>query len=302
MAGDWIKFEHTTPDKPEVVQIAAHLRLDQDAVVGKLLRIWIWADQNSIAGSAVPVTEAFIDRLVGRKGFAAAMRRVHWLEGQDGALMFPGFGRHNGSTAKGRAMENRKKANQRASRSDTDSDGTNVPPPSGQTPGTKPGPEKRREDIGVPKGTPSADPAGPGRAREVLFDALAIAEGSDPKQLTKDGARRVAVALAQIKAVCPDLTISEVQRRARVYRTVMPAGSRLTANALAVNWAKCGGGATPQVKPTALPPPPEGWRTMLEEAYPGNLVNKDGKPWSDVPDNIRAEVFGLGEGRAVACA
>lgn len=137
----------------------------------------------------------------------------------------------------------------------------------------------------------SSAPAGPGRARDVLFDALAIAEGSDPGQLTKDGARRVAVALAQIKAVCPELTISEIQRRARIYRSVMPSGSRLTANALAVNWAKCGGELPVMRFAPDLPAPPEGWRTMLEQAYPGNAVNREGKPWAEVPDNIRAEVF-----------
>lgn len=295
MAGDWIKFENTTPDKPEVVRIAARLRMDQDAVVGKLLRIWVWADQNSIAGDQVPITEAFIDRLAGRKGFAAAMRDATWLSGEDGALIFPGFGRHNGSTAKGRAMDNRKKATQR----ERDKSGKNVPTYAGQ----KPGPEKRREDIGVPKGTPSAAPAGPGRARDVLFDALSIAEGSDPKQLTKDGAKRVAVALSQIRAVCPELSISEIQRRARIYRSVMPSGSRLTANALAVNWAKCGGEAMPMPERQAdLAPPPEGWRTMLEEAYPGNVVNREGKQWAEVPENIRAEVFGIGGAKAVACA
>ena len=38
MAGDWIKVEHTTPDKPEVVKLADMIGIDQDAVVGKLLR------------------------------------------------------------------------------------------------------------------------------------------------------------------------------------------------------------------------------------------------------------------------
>jgi len=33
MAGDWIKFETTTPDKQEVHDIAATLNLDPDAVV-----------------------------------------------------------------------------------------------------------------------------------------------------------------------------------------------------------------------------------------------------------------------------
>ena len=34
MAGDWIKFETVTPDKPEVYELAGLLNLDPDAVVG----------------------------------------------------------------------------------------------------------------------------------------------------------------------------------------------------------------------------------------------------------------------------
>ncbi len=40
MAGDWIKVQHVTPDKPEVWQIADRLDIDPDAVVGKLIRVW----------------------------------------------------------------------------------------------------------------------------------------------------------------------------------------------------------------------------------------------------------------------
>jgi hypothetical protein len=40
MAGDWIKIEISTPDKPEVAIIAECLKIDPDAVVGKLFRIW----------------------------------------------------------------------------------------------------------------------------------------------------------------------------------------------------------------------------------------------------------------------
>jgi len=39
MAGDWIKLEHTTPDKPEVFAMADTLGIDPDAVTGKLCRV-----------------------------------------------------------------------------------------------------------------------------------------------------------------------------------------------------------------------------------------------------------------------
>jgi len=104
----WIKIEQTLPDKPEVIRMAGRLRIDQDAVTGKLLRVWIWADSNVIAGDGIPITSAFLGRLTNRKGFAAAMRAVGGLTGEEGALTFPGFERHNGETAKERATTARR--------------------------------------------------------------------------------------------------------------------------------------------------------------------------------------------------
>lgn len=116
MAGDWIKLEHTTPDKPEVVRMATILKIDQDSVAGKLLRVWIWADQNSVSGEDITVTEAFIDRLTNKKGFASAMRAVGWLENGDETLTFPSFQNHNGKTAKARVETNRRVSEHRERR------------------------------------------------------------------------------------------------------------------------------------------------------------------------------------------
>ena len=113
MAGDWIKVEHTTPDKPEVVKLAGILGIDQDAVVGKLLRLWIWADQQSVSGNAITVTNSFLDRLVFCPGFAAGLVKVGWLNGREGLLSIPNFDRHNGQSAKNRANTNRRVANSR---------------------------------------------------------------------------------------------------------------------------------------------------------------------------------------------
>ena len=46
MAGDWIKFELTTMDKPEVCQIADVAGIDPDAVVGKLMRVGLVRSAN----------------------------------------------------------------------------------------------------------------------------------------------------------------------------------------------------------------------------------------------------------------
>lgn len=109
----WIKIEHTTPDKPEVVTIATLLGIDVDAVVGKLLRVWIWADMNCVHGNNIRVSSVFLDRITYQHGFAAAMREVGWLSGEDGDLTFTDFDRHNGKSAKKRVETNRRVAKHR---------------------------------------------------------------------------------------------------------------------------------------------------------------------------------------------
>lgn len=137
MAGDWIKVEHTMPDKPEVVTLATILNIDQDAVAGKLLRLWIWADANSVSGNDLSVTSSFLDRLTLCPGFAAGLVKVGWLSGRDGRLMIPNFDRHNGQTSKNRATTNRRVSDFRKR------DGNeNVT----EQPLQKPLPEKRREE------------------------------------------------------------------------------------------------------------------------------------------------------------
>lgn len=141
MAGDWIKLEHSTPDKPEVVKLAAALGLDQDAVVGKLVRLWIWADQQSVSGNALTVTNMFIDRITFCNGFAVGLVKVGWLSGREGLLTIPNFDRHNGQTAKNRAITNRRVATHRAKGNYETV--TNVTEDALQ----KPLPEKRREEY-----------------------------------------------------------------------------------------------------------------------------------------------------------
>ena len=103
MAGDWIKLEHTTPDKPEVFAMADTLGIDPDAVTGKLCRVWIWADQQTYDGNARGVTKLLLDRVAGVTGFADAMISAGWLSQTDGGLQFSNHAAHNGQTAKQRA-------------------------------------------------------------------------------------------------------------------------------------------------------------------------------------------------------
>jgi DNA replication protein DnaT len=100
MRRPWIKIETATPDKPEICAIATRLRIDTDSVVGKLVRLWSWAEVNRVDGNDIGVTKEFIDKLVGRKGFAEALEAAGWLIAQDETLQFANFERHNGNASK----------------------------------------------------------------------------------------------------------------------------------------------------------------------------------------------------------
>ncbi len=107
MAGDWIKIENVTPDKPEIDVLAELLDVSVNEVIGGLVRLWIWADQQTLDGNAPSVTKSAIDRHSGVTGLADAMRsdRVRWLVGsENGGFQFPNFDRHNGQTAKTRGL------------------------------------------------------------------------------------------------------------------------------------------------------------------------------------------------------
>lgn len=117
MAGDWIKIEIATSQKIEVFQLAEILDLDVDTVLGKLMRLWCWADVNTINGHAKSVTKKLLDRVVACDGFATALldERVGWLEeDENGNLRLPNFDRHNGKGAKKRATDAERQANKRA--------------------------------------------------------------------------------------------------------------------------------------------------------------------------------------------
>lgn len=103
MAGDWIKVELVTPDKPEIHQMAEHLNVAPEHVLGAMIRVWVWADQQSIDGNAIHVTEKVVDRISNLPNLAGAMREVGWLSGESDALTLPNFGKNNGQTAKRRA-------------------------------------------------------------------------------------------------------------------------------------------------------------------------------------------------------
>lgn len=127
MAGDWIKLEHATLDKPEVLELAELLSVSHGDALLYCLRFWVWADQQMSRNChGVRVTKKGLDALMRCPGLANALMHVGWIGGNDGALVLTNFERHNGKTAKERALTTKRKQAEREntvtemSRSDRD--------------------------------------------------------------------------------------------------------------------------------------------------------------------------------------
>lgn len=113
MAGDWIKVEHSTLDKPEIFVMADQLGIDGDAVVGKCLRFWAWVDSNTVDGRVdvkVTAVRLQVDRLCSCKGFTDALISAGWLKVSDDGMSveIPNFQYHNSESAKERALKTRR--------------------------------------------------------------------------------------------------------------------------------------------------------------------------------------------------
>ena len=112
MAGDWLKFECSLPEKPETLAITAAMGWDDpDLTVGKLMRLFRWFDQHTLEGNAQNVTAALLDRIIGVTGFVDAVAKTGWIVITDEGISLHNFEKHNGATAKSRGLTAKRVAN-----------------------------------------------------------------------------------------------------------------------------------------------------------------------------------------------
>ncbi|MGF6214393.1 hypothetical protein [Comamonas sp. 4034] len=114
MAGEWIKFDSSLPEKPETLAITAKMGWDDpDLTVGKLMRLFRWFDQHTTNGNAAGVTSSLLDRVLGVTGFTESVASVGWIVISAAGISLANFDRHNGATAKSRAQGAKRAANHR---------------------------------------------------------------------------------------------------------------------------------------------------------------------------------------------
>ncbi len=130
------------------------------------------------------------DQLVGTPTFAAALIEASWLKQPTGGFTFPRFNRHNGQSAKARAVNKARQRSSRSSRADS---------------ATKARPEKRRKEKKRTEKRMSYTGAGPASCTHPLFAAAVsyAAAGNGP----------YAVAIGDLDGVNgPDLAVANFGR------------------------------------------------------------------------------------------
>ena len=153
MAGDWIKLEHATLDKPEVWRMAALLKIRPEQVLGHLLRVWVWADQQCVnvengKDAYVDVAVDAIDAVAHLHGFAEAMQKVQWLVVDNSRVTFPSLQSYISESAKIRALRNRSQSKWRAFKEASREEKKLNPP----TPLLKKGGRANKRSKAIPKG------------------------------------------------------------------------------------------------------------------------------------------------------
>lgn len=144
MAGDWIKVEQATVDKPEVLRLADLLGWDRRQALGLLVEFWCWLDKNLSASCpdfVRHISKKSLDEVLHVQGFASSLEVIGWAKFDDerSVMHIINAERHNGNTAKTRALDAKRKKEKRHE---------NVREMSGSQPdknGTRE--EKRREEV-----------------------------------------------------------------------------------------------------------------------------------------------------------
>ena len=114
----WIKLRKTLiTDDIRVQRVARKLGVHRLQVVGMLARLWILADDQFGGGDGDGVLRESadeIDEIVECPGFCAALPLDWMLFQPDGVAYLPDYLEHNGSTAKRRAMDAKRKQKKRS--------------------------------------------------------------------------------------------------------------------------------------------------------------------------------------------
>jgi DNA replication protein DnaT len=100
----WIKIDVNTPDKPEIRAAARLCDISIPEAFLAFFKLWAYFDQHTATGFIPALNLADLDDLSGVKGFGRAMQHVGWLDEDTRGIAVSNWDRHNGESAKKRAL------------------------------------------------------------------------------------------------------------------------------------------------------------------------------------------------------
>jgi hypothetical protein len=143
--------------------------MKHDEALGAVVRFWVWADSNTVDGVVDGVAPTDVDAVLSCPGLCRGLETVGWLviDNKKERITIPKFERHNGESAKKRALSSERQARWRANSVDAAVDAA---PPTRE--------EKRRED----KKETSAPKNGAHKNvvdNSPVFESLPLIDGSE---------------------------------------------------------------------------------------------------------------------------
>lgn len=250
MAADWIKMRTDLSGDPAVIRIRRATGIDADTVVGKLHRLWSWADAHTADGFAAGLDAEWVDEFAGCQGFAAAMIAAGWMFADDAGVRFANFERHNGQPAKVRALrKNRMERIRGAARA------TDAPL------------EKRREEKIDIQAAPVATSEPPKRrTRSQPPDAVRWDSESGWQGIT-DADRQEWAAAYPACDLAAELARATVWLKANPTKAHKSNWRRFIVSWLTRSQDKGGTHRTPGNRPDDEPAPPRAWTGEAAEAF-----------------------------------
>lgn len=113
MAGDWIKMRGNLWDDPRVGKLCDLTGCGEAQVIGGLYWLWATADQHTEDGVMPGLSLRQIDRKTGVPGLGSAMCEIGWLSDHPEGVVIVRFEEHNGTSAKRRCTDAKRKADVR---------------------------------------------------------------------------------------------------------------------------------------------------------------------------------------------
>ena len=94
---------------PKVVSLSSAIDRTLVQTIGALHGAWSIADQHADEVGHVEMSASALDKLVDTPGFCDGMSTIGWLIVGDQSLQFVSYQEHNGTTAKRRAEDSKRK-------------------------------------------------------------------------------------------------------------------------------------------------------------------------------------------------